>query len=80
MYKETQEELLVSKKRLEGELYELRDLNSNDICEINKIKYELDQQTSGATQMVIEEESQEQLIQIQIGKIESISNKLELKV
>lgn len=57
MYKETQEKLLESKKKLEGELYELRDLNSNDICEINKLKYELDQNTKGVTQMEIEEES-----------------------
>lgn len=57
MYKETQEQLLESKNRLEGELYELRELNSNDICEINKLKYELDQNTNGVTQMIIEEES-----------------------
>jgi hypothetical protein len=57
MYKETQEQLLESKNRLEGELYELRELNSNDICEINKLKYELDQNTNGVTQMLIEEES-----------------------
>lgn len=62
MYKETQEQLLESKNRLEGELYELRELNSNDICEINKLKYELDQNTNGVTQMLIEEESLEQLI------------------
>ena len=61
-------------------MYELRDLNSNDICDINKIKYELDQNTKGVTQMEFEEESQEQLIQIQITKIESINNKIEQKV
>lgn len=79
-HKATNEHLIKSKKRLESELYELRELNSNDICEINKLKFELDNQSKGISQMEIEEESQEQLIKIQIGKFESMSKKLESKV
>lgn len=47
MLKIANEQLSSSKKQLEGELYELRDLNSNDICELNKLKYELDQSSKG---------------------------------
>ena len=41
-HKQTNESLVESKKQLEEQLYQLRELNSNDICEINKLKYELD--------------------------------------
>lgn len=78
--KSTNETLVESKKQLEDQLYQLRELNSNDICEINKLKYELDQSSKGINQMDIEEQSQEQLIQIQIGKIESMEKKLESKM
>jgi hypothetical protein len=42
MHHNSQEMLINSKKKLEGELYELRELNSKDICDINNIKYEVD--------------------------------------
>ena len=78
--KSNNESLVDSKKQLEEQLYQLRELNSNDICEINKLKYELDQSSKGINSMNIEEESQEQLIQIQMSKIESMENKLESKM
>lgn len=79
-HKLTQERLVSSKKKLEEELYELRDLNSNDICEINKLKYELDMGGKEREQQFIEEESIEQQITVQIGKIESMNKKLESKI
>lgn len=57
MHQRQNELLIVSKKQLEGELYSLRELNSNDICEINKLNYELDQSSKGANEMLIEEQS-----------------------
>ena len=80
MHQRQNELLITSKKQLEGELYSLRELNSNDICEINKLNYELDQSSKGANEMQIEEQSQEQLIQVQATKYEGMNNKLDQKM
>ena len=58
----------------------MRELNSNDICEINKIKFDIDTQTKDTEQLTIDESSIESQIQIQCGKIESMNNKLDAKI
>ena len=69
-----------SKKSYENKLYHLRELNSNDICDINKMKYELSMQSKDKNQMKIEEESIESQIKVQNEKITSMETKLDKKL
>ena len=70
-------ELVECNKGLQGDLMELRELNSNDICEINKLKWEIEQSSKNTDGMRADEDKTIKQIQFEEDKIVSMENKIE---